>query len=104
MDPKVQSILTSAGLIIGTILGLLAAMGKISQADASNLQNEIMAAIAACVTLGIALLKLLPHTDANVAKAAAEVPGVTVTVKPLAASKDMVAVANDNNNKVKLAA
>ena len=97
------SAMTSLAMVLAAVFSVLVAMGKLSSSDAASLQNAILAAVGGCVTLGLLVWKLIPHSNTNKIVAASTVPGVTVTVAPNAAPP-LVAVANDNSNAVKLAA
>jgi len=103
------SIMTSVGMIVATILGVLVALGKITPGDASTLKDALLGGIGGIVTLALLLYKLIPHTTANklaavAGPASSPTPGVKVTVDPTVAAPALVAVANDTTNAVKVAA
>ncbi len=84
------SIVTSLAAIVAAVLSVLVALGKLSASDAASLQTSIIGGIGGIVAIGIVVWKAIPHTDANKTIAASEVPGVKVTVNPVAASQEVI--------------
>lgn len=91
---QTQSALTSLGMVLAAVFAVLVATGKLTADQSSMLQSEILAAVSAVVTLGFAVWKLIPHSNANKTKAAAAIPGVNIGVSAMA-PPSVLAVAND---------
>ncbi len=72
-------------MVIGAVFTVLVMSGKLTSADASTLQNAIISALPALMTVGGFVWSLLPHRNASVVLAASKVPGVaplSVDVSP----------------------